>query len=145
SPWQSVRTAGRVFVAGSSVFATSSPTTDVFVAKFDPDGNIVYSTYFGGSANDKPAGIAVAADGSVYIAGSTQSPDFPTTPGTFLTDAPANGGSFVLKLNPDGALAWSTYLADNRTTIYSIALNANAEPYVAGNTFGGLPTTPGAF
>ena len=54
---------------------------DVFVVKFSPDGaGLLFSTLLGGSSVDGPvdSGIALDAAGCVYIAGETQSTDFPT-------------------------------------------------------------------
>ncbi len=57
-------------------------TFDVFVAKLSPSGQLLYSTYYGGSLNenlsdssegDTTAPVEVAADGSVYLAGTTTS------------------------------------------------------------------------
>ncbi len=128
-------------VVGSFLFAVNPPTTDVFVTKLDPDGNIVYSTYFGGSGADSAAGIAVGNDGSVYVAGTTGSPDFPVTKGAYAT----TGANFVFKLNPDGSTAWSTYFADFQSFVQAIAVDAAGNPYIGGETSGHLPTTPGVY
>jgi uncharacterized protein (TIGR03437 family) len=91
---------------------------DAFVSKLDPTGSrLLYSTYLGGSAPD--AGFAVALDtaGSAYVAGGTQSTDFPTTPGAFQRtygggDALPGlyGDAFVTKFSTDGAVVYSTYV-----------------------------------
>ena len=56
-------------------------TFDGFVAEFDPSqsgtASLVASTYLGGSGQDVPRSIAVAADGQVWVAGYTRSSDFP--------------------------------------------------------------------
>ena len=57
---------------------------DAFVAKFSPDGALVFSTFLGGSGSDVPSLIAVDAAGSVYISGTTTSSDFPAV-GAALT------------------------------------------------------------
>ncbi|GIK73220.1 MAG: hypothetical protein BroJett021_22080 [Chloroflexota bacterium] len=64
---------------------------DAFVAKLGADGRLVYSTYLGGSylpgvvsgGDDNGQGIAVSADGRIFVTGFTTSWDFPTTPGAF--------------------------------------------------------------
>jgi uncharacterized protein (TIGR03437 family) len=133
-------------VAGASLFAVSVPGTDVFVAKLDPDGNILYSTYFGGSGVDTAVSMAVGNDGSVYVAGQTNSTDFPVTGGVYATTFPAAlSSSFVFKLNPDGSVAWSTYFPSGNSSVSAIAVDAAGNPYISGSTFGGLPTTPGAY
>jgi len=54
---------------------------DAVVAKFDPAGQLLYSTYLGGSSVDIAYGLAVDADGAAYIVGSEASQDFLSTPG----------------------------------------------------------------
>ena len=87
--------------------------SDAFVTKLNADGGVVYSTYLGGSGNadqnggdDFANGIAIDAQGNAYIAGGTNSPDFPTK-----NPIQTTGDSFVTKLNAAGnALVYSTYL-----------------------------------
>ncbi len=138
-----------LLVSGPNLFAISPPSTDVFAIKLDPNGNVVYSTYFGGSGNDTAAAMAVGSDGSLYVTGGTTSPDLPVTPGAYLTrigTANSVPGSYVFKLNPDGSLGWATYFTDAASSPASIALDAQGNVYVGGNSRGGtLPTTPGAY
>src|SRR5207245_2268986 len=94
-------------------------------------------TFLGGSNNDRGFAIAVDGAGDAYVAGYTNSSDFPTTPGALRTTF-ASGGmeGFVTKLNAAGnSLLYSTFLggtADDR--IYAIALDANGEAFVTGRT-----------
>ena len=78
------------------------------------DPVLVYSTYLGGSGDDRGQGIAVDAAGNAYVTGFTVSTDFPTTLGAFQTTfggAVDGVDAFVTKLNPTGsALVYSTYL-----------------------------------
>jgi uncharacterized protein (TIGR03437 family) len=133
-------------VAGASLFAISVPGTDVFVAKLDPDGNILYSTYFGGGGDDTAVAMAVGNDGSVYVTGQTSSADFPVTAGVYAAAfPPVLATDFLFKLNPDGSVAWSTYFPSGNSSVTAIAVDAGGNPYIAGSTFGALPTTPGAY
>ena len=50
--------------------------SDAFVVKVDPAGNLLYSTYLGGSGDDSAESIVVDAAGSFYVTGSTTSTDF---------------------------------------------------------------------
>jgi hypothetical protein len=86
--------------------------TDGFVAKLNPAGTaLVYSTYLAGNGSDAPTGIALDPGGGAYLAGSTLSADFPTTPGAFQTAFAGLGDAFATKLNATGsALIYSTYL-----------------------------------
>ncbi len=122
--------------------------TDVFVAKLNPTGTaLVYSTFLGGGNDDNGFAIAVDPAGNAYVAGATQSADFPTTVGGY--DPTFNGGqinAFVAKLNAGGsALVYSTFLGT--TSVGSgIALGTDLSAYVTGYTYSpDFPTTPGAF
>src|SRR5262249_1971954 len=75
--------------------------TDSFegiVAKFAPDGALVYSTYLGGTGNDLGLGIAVDLLGNAYVVGHTQSTDFPTTPGAYQETNAGIYDAFVVKI-----------------------------------------------
>src|SRR5207302_5537327 len=93
--------------------------SDAFVTKFDPTGAMVYSTVLGGSGYDTGSGIAVDAQGNMYVSGSTASGDFPTSQ---PFQATLNGASdaFVTVLNAQGnTFIFSTYVggsADDSAT-----------------------------
>jgi hypothetical protein len=85
---------------------------DAFVARFSADGGVlVYSSYLGGTGEDKAYGIAVdPATGDALVTGQTYSPDFPTV--NAVQAAYGGGGdAFVARLNVDGStLVYSSYL-----------------------------------
>lgn len=125
-------------------------TQNAFVAIFDPLGVRQYSTYLGGSDQDTGYGIAVdtsALSGGIYIAGQTNSNNFPTVnalQGTFKGVADA----FVSKLKLDGtALIYSTYLGGTASDgAFALAIDSSGNAYVTGSTAStDFPATPGAF
>jgi hypothetical protein len=129
----------RVPVRGSYVLENSSRVA-FRVARYDSskplviDPVLVYSTYLGGSGNDQPAGIAVDNTGSVYIAGSTDSTNFPlATLGSLPTSTPH---VFVAKLDPSGSnLVYADYIGGNNQDYgFGLALDSNKEVYVTGST-----------
>ncbi|HEY6895107.1 MAG TPA: SBBP repeat-containing protein [Rhodanobacteraceae bacterium] len=142
-----VDAAGNTYVAGSTESA-NFPTvnalqpalkgaTDAFVAKISPDGTTLkYATYLGGSKLDVVYGIAVDAGGSVYVAGATNSSDFPVTPGVLQNHlAGPLFDAFVAKLSPSGALVYSTYLGGSYVDIAdAIAVDAGRNAYLVGYT-----------
>jgi len=81
---------GNVYVAGTTTSTTLVPgpsgnpkgASRLFVAKIASDGkSLLAATYFGGSGTESIRKLALDAAGNVYIAGTTASADFPTTPG----------------------------------------------------------------
>jgi hypothetical protein len=81
------------------------------------DPMLSYATYLGGSststvANEGAQGVAVDAQGSVYIVGVTISTDFPTkTPVQNVLKGRTD--AFITKLDANGQLVYSTYLGGN--------------------------------
>ncbi len=110
---------------------------NAFVAEINPAGSaLLYSTYLGGSVVDNGNAIAVDSFGSAYIAGSTASPDFPTTAGAAQTVLAGAFNAFVAKLTPGGnGLAFSTLLGGSGSdSATSIALDTLGQPVVGGFT-----------
>ncbi len=120
--------------ASGSVYVLSGAFPEGFVMKLDAAGaNIVYSTYLGGIGTDTPAGIAVDSSGRAYIAGTTDSYDFPLA----APLQPKFGGirdMFITVLDPTGSrLVWSTFLGGAASEgANAIAIDAAGNVHVAG-------------
>jgi hypothetical protein len=72
---------------------------------------LVHSTYLGGVLQEVPRSIAVDAQGKVYVAGYTYSPDFPTTVGSYKPFYSGGGDVFVAKVNLNApAIEYATYV-----------------------------------
>jgi len=94
-------------IAGGNVFSNGFPTTlgafqttfggaysDAFVTKFNADGSqLLYSTYIGGSDNERPHSLIASLDNDIYVMGTTGSSNFPVTNGAY--DTTFNGGSSI--------------------------------------------------
>jgi hypothetical protein len=112
---------GSVYVHGSTTsadFPTLGPnqgtlagSADAFVTKLNATGDaILYSTYLGGSGEERPRSIAVDELGYAYLAGGTHSADFPTA-NAFDSVYGGNPDVYVTKLGILGdSLVFSTYL-----------------------------------
>jgi hypothetical protein len=120
---------GSVYLAGitrSSDFPVKNAlqgaltgTANGFVTKLSPTGSeLVFSTYLGGHGFDQISALAIDHDDAVYVAGSTNSLDFPLTSNAFQTQCDGGvhigfciGDAFVAKLDFQGRkLLYSTYL-----------------------------------
>jgi hypothetical protein len=150
---------GDSYVTGTS-YSTNFPTTagalqttlggldDAFITKLNPLGSaLVYSTYLGGAGHDDSRGIAVDASGNAYVAGFSDSTNFPATVGALQKNSGGGYDAFVSKLNPTGsALVYSTYLGgSNDDFIYGIAIDGSGNAYVTGDTFSAnFPATQSA-
>jgi uncharacterized protein (TIGR03437 family) len=124
------------------------PCADAFVAKLNASGNLlIYSTYLGGSGDDRGFGIAVDPSGAAFVAGRTFSKDFPLTKGAFQTVLPGANNAFIARIDPSGStLTYSTYFGGSGAdTAYAVAVDASGNAYVAGLTSSkDFPTTPGS-
>ncbi len=150
-----VNSAGNAYVTGYTTAADFPVTAgafqtrhggayDAFVAELNPSGGgLVYSTFIGGKGFEEGYAIALDSSGSAYVAGETNSSDFPTTSGALqrsYNGGPANNGlagdGFVAKLNPAGsALLYSTYLGGaSDEEISGIAIDSSGSAYVTGST-----------
>ena len=94
----------------------------------------LYATYIGGSGYEEPAGLAVDGDGNAYVAGQTDSWDFPTLSGIQSSRRGSSDG-FVTKLDANGFVVYSTYLGGNGEDAGTgMAVDAHGRAYVSGFT-----------
>jgi RHS repeat-associated protein len=144
---------GEAFVAGWT-WATTYPTTTGafdtmgeaqsrmgFVSKLNQSGTgLLYSTFVSGihfstangdiAQNTDLVSIAVDSTGHAYVAGSTNSSDFPVTPGALMTAQGPNPGGVLAKLNTDGsALIYATYTSF--ATVVGVAVDSSGNAYIA--------------
>ncbi len=107
---------------------------DIFVAKFNSTGWLLFSTYLGGNQSDATPHIAVDKNQNIYIFGETNSFNFPTK----NAYQPQNNGfsdTFLTKFDSHGSLVFSTYLGGNDSDYAGgIAIGNNGNIYVTGTT-----------
>jgi hypothetical protein len=109
--------------------------SDAFVTEFDTNGNLVYSTYLGGSGGERGDGIAIDSLGNIYVAGQTTSSDFPTAK-AYQSTLRGSGDAFVTVLNPQSsAFIYSTYIGGSGSdAATAIAVDATGSAYLTGWT-----------
>jgi Beta-propeller repeat/Cep192 domain 4/HYDIN/CFA65/VesB-like, Ig-like domain len=138
---------GNAFVAGytfSTDFPLQGPVqganagiVNAFVTELNSAGSaFTFSTYLGGSNDDRAFGLALDSSGNVYIAGSSQSIDFPTTVGVIQASNNGKSDAFVAKINPAGpTLVYSTLLGGAGVEqANGIAVDSSGDAFVTGFT-----------
>jgi hypothetical protein len=134
---------GNLYVTGSTQspnFPLANPVQsalggyqDAFVMKLDPSGEILYSTFLGGSGLDTAADIAVSPEGYAYVTGTTESADFPITADALQPELKGSSDMFVAELGPDGSLIYSTFLGGHGSdSVAGITLDPVGGLYLAG-------------
>ena len=114
--------------------------SDAFVTKLDLTGTSVYSTYLGGNGADVGTAITTDSDGTPYVAGATDSNDFPTTSsGAFQPTIAGGTDAFFTLLDTTqtgfGALLYSTYFGGSgNDTALAIATDSDDYAYLTGTT-----------
>lgn len=137
---------GNVYVAGTTG-ARDLPLLDpvqdkqtglniCFLMQFNPEGKLLFSTYFGGNRNEEGLALAVDSQDNVYLAGRASSTDLPVKDA--LQPAIGGGGqdAFIAKFTPEHQLAYATYLggASGTDNIFSIAVGPDDSLYVTGES-----------
>ncbi len=142
-----VDASGNAYVAGytfSSDFPVQAPiqgvnagTVNAFVTELNSAGSaFTFSTYLGGSSDDRAFGLALDSSGNVYITGSSQSSDFPTTTGVLQGTNQGQSDAFVAKINPAGpTLVYSTLLGGTGVEQGNgIAVDSSGDTFITGFT-----------
>lgn len=152
-----------------SLRSTNSGGSDVFVIAFNPNASgLLYSTYFGGAANDYGYGIAVDSASSAYVVGQTLSTNFPIfnarqkimngTNDAFLAkiilaspllSASLSGTNFLVTVPPVGDLNSGNFSLETSTNLLNSTnwvVISNAPAVINGtNIFTFAPTNPARF
>lgn len=145
--------AGKLYLAGSTLSSNFVTTAnglqpnysdgggDGFFVELDPGaGQIVYSTFIGGSQADVATKLYLEPSGRVAITGYTLSPDFPRTPNAAQPAYGGNGDAFVLVLDPAApnrasALVYATFFGGaDGDVAYDIRRDDSGRYYICGYT-----------
>ena len=150
---------GSVYITGFSTSSNFPVSTgsfqgrnnggyDAFVAKYDSNGNQVYSTLLGGGSDDQGYGIAVDGSNNAYVTGYSASDSFPQVNNPFQHSRHGGKDAFVAELNAAGNnLVYSTLLGGVLDDYgYAIAVDAAGSAYITGKTGSfDFPTSTGTY
>ncbi|CAN5370002.1 hypothetical protein BH11BAC2_BH11BAC2_02540 [soil metagenome] len=134
--------AGNVYVAG--YFASDSITfgnitlqnssisfDEMFIVKYDPNGNVLWAQRAGGADDDKPTSLSIDPFGNIFLAGYYKSTTI--TFGSFTLNNTGNGDIFLVKYDNTGNVLWAKSEGGLALEIpYSITNDAIGNLYVAG-------------
>ena len=108
---------------------------DFFIANFSNDGDLIWSTYYGGESGDKGRAIVIDSDDNILIAGQSSSDNMATS-GVYQE---ARGGStdgLITKFSNEGTILWTSYYGgENTDVIFDLVLNNQNELCLLGTTF----------
>ncbi len=125
---------------------------DAFVAKFTPEGEIVFATLIGGVKREHHTALTVDELGNIYLAGGTHSSDFPVTREAYDTSFNGEGewagDVFLTKINPTGSdIIFSTFIGgevEETVSSGNIKIDSKGNIVIAGTTCStDFPSTKG--
>ena len=146
---------GNIYIAGytqSQAFPLQNPANgayfqpgtasigiaDVFLCKFSNDGQMLWSTYYGGSGSETAKAIVVDANDNLFVTGTSTSANFPMHYVQGAHYNPNIGGDytgFLLKFNSNGVRLWGTGFGGMfNEDIFALALDDENRLYVTGLT-----------
>lgn len=148
---------GNVFLAGSTDARDlpmknaiqdkhGSTLAIAFLMKISPEGQLLFSTLYGGERKDDPRALAVDSAGNLYMAGRASSTTFPLKNPLQPKFAGGNDDGFIVKFTPDLKVAYATFLGGTGSDqIHAIAVGPDDSLYVVGESSSSGVATPGAY
>ena len=142
----STTSASPAFPVKNAYQSTKAANEDIFVARFDTGAStgastLTYSTYLGGSSDERAFGVAVDTSGVAYVTGYTQSTNFPQVASAPAWQATQGGDkdAFLARLNPSlsgsASLLGTTYLGGSETEQgFDVAISGTSQVYLTGYT-----------
>ncbi|MFZ1704241.1 MAG: T9SS type A sorting domain-containing protein [Saprospiraceae bacterium] len=111
-------------------------TYDGFLAIFNEDGTLDWSTYFGGTGEDAVYGVNEDSEENLYISGYTSSSSNISTVGSYQLLYGGNEDGFLSKFSSDGQLIWSTYIGGSGIDgIVSMDIDASGDLWLGGLSY----------
>jgi len=128
---------GNVYMTGrtkGSLGDTNAGSNDIFVTKYDREGNLLWTRQLGTPGGDASNGITVDSEGNVYIAGGTQ--------GTLGEEHAGQVDAFAIAYDRDGNLKWTQQLGTaDYDSANDITIDSSGNVYILGVTDGSLEGT----
>ncbi|MFN0030776.1 MAG: T9SS type A sorting domain-containing protein [Flavobacteriales bacterium] len=148
--WTTGRTRSDIFplLPGSLILNSFSESGDVIVAAFDQECSASWMTYYGGTEQEIPSSIDRDGEENLYIAGGTESSDFPDVAGGGLDDSSLGGvqDGFIFQLDASGFSVLDSYIGgdgiENVSDIAVSTLAGQSAIYLVGSSTSDNSTFP---
>ncbi|HEY8404706.1 MAG TPA: T9SS type A sorting domain-containing protein, partial [Flavobacteriales bacterium] len=146
---------GNIYIMGQSSSPTGMSTSgslqeenaggsDLFIAQFDSNYQLNWSTYFGGSGFETGMDMMVDSNDRLWVSGTSTSNNLPIS-NNALYSTPHILASFVLHMNTQGELLWSSYVGESSGTSLNNITEWNNHIVLSGYTnYNNLPTSSNA-
>ncbi|HNW90219.1 MAG TPA: SBBP repeat-containing protein [Bacteroidales bacterium] len=134
------------FDPGAGVYnLTSAGSNDIFLAKYDPIGNLIFAKNMGGSSSDVGYSVAVDAAGYIYLTGYYEgTADFDPGAGTAYLSSSGLTDCFFAKYDPSGNFVFVKKIGGpSHDYSLSLALDASNNIYLTGNFWNTVDFDPG--
>ncbi len=134
---------GNIYLAGWSAATWGTPINphsggwDVFVAKLNSSGVLLWNTFLGSAGDDQGYGVDVDTSGNIYVGGYSNA-----TWGTPVNPYSGEEDCFIAKLSSSGTLLWNTFLGSSGfDKPYDLDVDASGNAFICGWS-GGTWGTP---
>lgn len=122
---------GNIYVVGyteGSMFGTNAGGEDIFIAKYNPEGNLVWGKQFGTPEDEIAFDVATDSDGNIYVVGETMGNLFGRLVRKWYEDV------FVMKVSSKGEVVWAKQFGTpGQDLANGVAIdNENKAVYVVG-------------
>ncbi|MES2766176.1 MAG: choice-of-anchor D domain-containing protein [Bacteroidota bacterium] len=118
---------------GNGILLSNTGWTDVFIAKFEPDGNPIWAKNPTGNTTDHATAIAIDKSDNIYIAGDFFSQNLDFGSGVVLPRRDGNYSYYIAKYNTEGRAVWARELKGSSDDIIDLATDAADNLYLCGN------------
>ena len=134
-------------VKGIDITYNGGPT-DALIAKLDPNlSNVEWATYLGGEGTDASLSIKFDKLKNIYLAGGTNSGNFPVTAGTYQPTLAGDADGWIAKMSNSGDNLYNVTFTGTTSfdQVYFLDLNGDDEVFVYGQTSGDFPVSPSVY
>ncbi len=122
-------------IQGTVFQSTLMGQQDVYVSKFDVNGQLIWSTFVGGGGQDVAWGICRLGK-YIFVCGQTESPTFPVSANAIQSIYAANSDGFVIKMDTTGQMISGTFLGGNGLdALLGITVDADTNVIACGDTY----------